>query len=51
MICNWKRSIIGTGSVDWWYDYSDGHGVWQRGNEREKELSRMDSDHLADQVR
>ena len=26
---------------DWWYDYSDDHGVWSRGNEREKELSRM----------
>ena len=26
---------------DWWYDYSDDHGVWTRGNEREKELSRM----------
>ena len=24
---------------DWWYDYSDDHSVWTRGNEREKELS------------
>ena len=26
---------------DWWYDYSDDHGVWTRGNEREKELGRL----------
>ena len=24
---------------DWWYDYSDDHSVWTRGNEKEKELS------------
>ena len=23
---------------DWWYDYSDDHGVWTRGNEQEKQL-------------
>ena len=24
---------------DWWYDYSDDHSVWTRGNQKEKELS------------
>ena len=23
---------------DWWYDYSDDHSVWTRGNEQEKRL-------------
>jgi hypothetical protein len=27
--------------MDWFYDYSDDHSVWTRGNNRDRELSRI----------
>ena len=26
---------------DWFYEYSDDHSVWRRGNEKERELMRI----------
>jgi len=27
--------------MDWFYDYSDDHSVWNRGNDRDRELRRI----------